>query len=761
MHRPSLLLLCLGILACGADPGARPTRVAPEPGSDPVAHGADRAEAPTSEQPPVAATIPAPEPAAPMRVSYDLLAHLERAQLADAAGEVMNFDRARAGAVTVGGFHTQMDAAQIDGVDVALSRARRGTLLLPWDGRGARRVELSARAFRGGATSFRLGDFEVSADLPTDGSYTEVALDLGESLHPGLNELVVTTQRSGPWQGERAGFAIDWLRFGAAERGEAPRRNGDALELPAGSSARWTLRCPAEGRLAVEAGAHTGLHVGLKTEAGEEVEVPLCAGADGTLSAALTACTPQTLVELSLHAGDVAVTLSSAQLKVPEAEQPQGAPEPLANVLVYLIDTLRADHLQAYAPETRVQTPGLSRFLRHASTFTEAHAQENWTKPSVATLLSSLYPWQHTATEGDSVVPRSVRLLPEMLHARGFRTAAFIANGYVSRHFGFRRGWDDYRNYIREGLRTPAQYVANDVLTWLDAHGTDGRFFLYVHTIDPHVPYRPPPNFLEMYGDASYRGPVDFSHDATLLEHIKTGDVSVGDADHRQLEALYDAEISYHDVHFDRIMDGLERRGLSDNTMVIVTADHGEEFWDHGSVGHGHSLYEELLHVPLFVRWPGLHSAQRITGPAGLVDVVPTIFDALGEQAPSGLSGHSLAPRLQNRRSDAPSVVLSGFFDNQRAAVVDDLKVTFRRADRIALYDLSQDPHETHDISQERPMALVHALAALGRGLAENASAVSAPGRPGPATPHAEHTEIDPETAAQLRALGYVGTSGP
>jgi len=199
-----------------------------------------------------------------------------------------------------------------------------------------------------------------------------------------------------------------------------------------------------------------------------------------------------------------------------------------------------------------------------------------------------------------------------MLSEAGFHTGAFICNGYVSGKFGFRRGWSTYRNYIREGRRTRSEFVAADVLSWLDKRPEDKPFFLYVHTIDPHVPYRPPSNVLSLYGDPDYKGPVSFRSSATLLEDVKLKKVTLKEKDKQQLEALYDAEITYHDVHFNAIMQGLERRGVDDETLVIVTSDHGEEFWDHGSVGHGHNVYEELLHVPLFMRLPGTKTLTRV-----------------------------------------------------------------------------------------------------------------------------------------------------
>lgn len=744
--------LCALLLACGADPGERPTH--PRAPAEVAEAASEQTTAGLSEP---SAAEPGPDPAvdepptppeAPRAVTFDLLAHPERAITGDATGERIDFDGRRDGEITLGGFRTRLFSAELGERHVVVSSGRRATLLVPYGGEGTPRVQLSLRAFRGGPTEIRLGGRSQTVELPTDGSFTTVDVDGAGVLRPGLNQLTITTRRSGQLDGRRAGFAVEWIHVGDARAQRGPRAEGGVVALPAGSSLTFCTRVAEGARLELDADGP--LTTSIATDEGPWRPLTRPSGAD---SVSLDSASGR-LISLRIGAGSSDVTLRRARITRPAEVQPRTETATARNVLIYLIDTLRADHLDAYAPDTRVETPGLDRFLRDASVFLDAHAQENWTKPSVATLLTSLYPWQHTATEGDSVLPRSAPMLSERLHERGYRTAAFIANGYVSDRFGFGRGWDDYRNYIREGRRTKAQYVAADVLSWLDAHGGDGHFFLYVHTIDPHVPYRPPRSFLERYGDADYRGPVNFSHDSMLLEHVKTGALSLGAADRRQLEALYDAEISYHDVHFDRIMDGLARRGLADDTLVVVTADHGEEFWDHDSVGHGHSLYEELLHVPLFVRWPGQAGARRIAGPAGLVDVVPTVFDALGEELPAGLEGRSLAGRLRGESPDAPGVVVSGFFDNQRAAVVDGLKVTFRRADRIALYDLEGDPHEAHDLAAERPRALRHALAAMGRALAATTRTTPS-GRTRRTAPQAEHTTIDPETAAQLRALGY------
>jgi arylsulfatase A-like enzyme len=432
------------------------------------------------------------------------------------------------------------------------------------------------------------------------------------------------------------------------------------------------------------------------------------------------------------------------------------AAKPVKNVLIYLIDTLRADHLKPFNPGTRVKTPALEELVNMGSTlFSSAHTQENWTKPSVATLLSSLLPWEHHATTTEAVVPASVDLLPERLQRVGFYTGAFIANGYVSDKFGFRQGFSSYRNYIREGRYSRAEFLAADVVEWLDKRPQDKPFMLYVHAIDPHVPYKPTGQFMSIYDPLPYQGVVDFSGDNELLEKIKIGKIKLNPRDKVHLEALYDSEISYHDLHFRTMLAALDKRGLADETMIVVVADHGEEFWDHGSVGHGHSVYEELLRIPMVIRVPGVTlKPARVDSTSGLVDIVPTVFEALGQSVPEGLSGRSLMPELRGQYADAPPVAIAGFMDGWRTAVVSDLKLIQRTEKRFMLHDLGSDPHEQSDVADKRPITTRYMRGQLGLALV-NSQGAGGDKR----VPKAETTKIDAATEAQLRALGYVGGS--
>jgi choline-sulfatase len=558
-------------------------------------------------------------------------------------------------------------------------------------------------------------------------------------------------------------IALDWLALGSTSLGEytPPRQAAlapakDQLAIAAGTSLSYAFEVPEGARLSaqVKSGKLT-----LRAITDDLAAQPLTTGqAGGKLDLDLAPFVGK-VVRFEL-AADSDVLLAQPRVLVP-AQKPSALSKPVRNVVVYLIDTLRADHLKPFNANTRVRTPGLDELVaRGSAVFASAHTQENWTKPSVATLLSSLYPWEHHAVTTEAVVPEGVDMMPEVLDQYGFHSGAFIANGYVSDKFGFKQGWDTWRNYIREGRPNRAKFLAADVLEWLDKRPTQLPFFLYVHAIDPHVPYKPTAEFLEVYDPDPYQGVVDFSNDNTLLEKIKIGSIRLNARDKHHLEALYDSEISYHDVHFASILQGLEKRGLAGDTMIVLVADHGEEFWDHGSVGHGHSVYEELLRIPMVIHVPSLTTAPvKITSSSGLVDVLPTVIEAMGQKVPESMSGRSLMPELRGDSLDAPRVTVSGFMDGWRTAVVGSKKLIQRTEKRVMMHDLASDPREQTDLAAKAPVSVRYLRGQLGLTLAQ--SEPLAANKPGKKRHSSQTTTIDKETEAQLEALGYVGTSRP
>jgi arylsulfatase A-like enzyme len=691
---------------------------------------------------------------------YDLSRHLAHAEIRRGEELVIDFGGAGEAKYTLGGWNTHMrPGVTIEGTTAALVTGSYGDITTPVPFDDGATITLRVRAPRDGDLTFYVDGALVQRVKTDKAAFQVVRLELpAEKLGKGEHMLRVRGSGMAKLGSHESAVAIDWMTIArkGATTNEVPNVSAvdRALVLPTGVSLGYALKVPDAARLSASVQGERTAKLNVRAvrddgstlalgvaQAGARLDIDL-----GTLAGQVAR------IELTAEAG--ALQLTEVRVTVPQQQVIN--PRKMRNVLVYLIDTLRADHLKAFNRDTRVRTPGLDALVASgAAVFTSAHTQENWTKPSVATLLSSLFPWEHNATTTEGVVPSSVQMLPEVLGARGYYTGAFIANGYVSDKFGFKQGWDFYRNYIREGRYSRAEFLAADVLEWLDKR-PEKPFFLYVHAIDPHVPYKPTGEFLSLYDPEPYKGVVNFKGDNELLEKIKIGKIRLNPRDKVHLEALYDSEISYHDLHFRSILQSLEKRNLSDDTMVVVVADHGEEFWDHGSVGHGHSVYEELLRIPMVVHVPGLlKGPTSIATSAGLVDVMPTVLEALGESLPEGLSGRSLMSDLLGKEQDAPRIVVSGFMDGWRTAVIDRLKLIQRTERRVMVHDLAHDPGEQTDVMSSRPVTTRYLRGQLGLALA-NSQPAAVSGK----KPHrGQTTTIDAETEAQLRALGYVGTS--
>lgn len=733
--------LCLLVVFCACDCASEPPESAL-----PAPEEVERVGSASNDE--------AEAPAGAFETRYDLLVHTERARVFDGSSPLIDLGADSGAMYTLGGWRTRTgDVHRFGETRALLIPGVTGEVLLPSDTNEAQTLRVRMRAFGDGrATLYVNGETVKHARLPRDGSFAVVEAPLpAELLRVGENTLQVRVSEVGRDEGARAGIALEWMRLDPPDTlvDEAvafprPARRGAQVALAAGLSMAWAFDAWPASKLSVESEGRVRVTWQTRQETRE-----LGVSEGGSARFAL----PEGFGELRVHAEE-ALTLSRLRVETPSGDvaPEREAPAAPTNVIVFLVDTVRADKLRPFNPESRVETPGLDAWARRTAVFQQGHTQENWTKPSVATLLTGLLPWQHTATSGEAVLPNSATMLSERLRDEGFQTGAFICNGYVSDKFGFEQGWGSFRNYIREGRRTQARFVAADVLEWLDGREEDKPFFLYVHTIDPHVPYMPPPSTLALYDPDPYEGPIDFGRDRELLEKIKSGSLRTTARDRVRLEALYDGEITYHDVHFNSILEGLERRGLDDNTMVVFTADHGEEFFDHESCGHGHSLYEELLHVPMMIRVPGRTDARvDVAEPVGLVDVVPTVLEALGHEVPADLPGRSLLSLIEGRSADAPTPVVSGFMEGWRSVVVGRYKLIQRTHRRIMIYDLEADPDEQEDIAEDRPLLVRYLRAMLGLRLA---------GRTRPRH-QAERTEIDPETDEQLRALGYVGTQRP
>jgi arylsulfatase A-like enzyme len=423
---------------------------------------------------------------------------------------------------------------------------------------------------------------------------------------------------------------------------------------------------------------------------------------------------------------------------------------PTRGYLLISLDTLRADHLSLYG-YPRPTTPFLESLQPRALVFELAIAQFPNTLASHMSIFTGLYPAEHGVYPPSGVLPAGIETLPEAFSRAGFRTAGFTEGGYMRGRPGFRRGFDEWHASSRRDPREMERTVARGV-EFLRALSDDDRFFLFLHTYAPHAPYAPPDAYRDRYwkrADPAGARPSD----RELTELNERGERLQPDV----LEwyvALYDATINYVDDVLADLFAQLEALGLDDDTTIVVTSDHGEEFQEHGRLAHT-QLYHETLRVPLVLVHPDLASggggergarAGRWSGLVELVDLAPTLYALAGIAPRTAPSGRDLLA--------APSAAADD--DRAWAEAGAEMRALYRRdgdrvlhlvetagAGRVELFDVTADPGEQRDVAEERPRD--------ARALRDELDGR----RFEPRSPPVEQ-ELDSATQEELRALGYL-----
>jgi arylsulfatase A-like enzyme len=314
-------------------------------------------------------------------------------------------------------------------------------------------------------------------------------------------------------------------------------------------------------------------------------------------------------------------------------------PEKAPSIILISIDTLRPDRLGCYGNE-QPTSPNLDRFREDAALFANAIAQAPSTLPSHATMLTSLVPEHHGAFfSRRSPLPDDLPTLATVLAAAGYRTAAFTGGGQIAPEFGLDRGFEIYG--VNQGGAEFASAVGSG-LDWL-RRDPGHPAFLFLHTYQVHHPYTPDAELLGLFDDG-YEGPLPGAISKKLLGDINRGEIAIDERDLIHIIAAYDAEIRSVDEAFGELLRGLDDLGLTDNSLIIFSSDHGEEFGEHGVVGwHSHTLYDELLRVPLLIRFPERQFAgNTVPAQVRLLDLAPTIVAVAGADAPPSFEGVDL-----------------------------------------------------------------------------------------------------------------------
>ncbi len=426
------------------------------------------------------------------------------------------------------------------------------------------------------------------------------------------------------------------------------------------------------------------------------------------------------------------------------------APGRIQNVILVSIDTLRRDHVGVYGAERDV-TPVLDALGAQGVVFDQAIAQAPWTLPSHASLLASEAPSAlglgPFANPGR--LPESALTLAEVLRAHGFATAA-VTGGYVSRGLGFDQGFDSFRETPDSPYLSTAVKYAQE---WLDRRDPARPFFLFLHTFEVHQ-YDPPADQRRRWV-RPYDGPMRAVENLPAFLHDRASQARASEftkADWDYLRDLYDACVASVDFQIGRLLADLESRGLRGSTLVVLISDHGEEFGEHGGSGHGYTLYDECLRVPLILAHPSLPS-RRIADQVRLLDLAPTIADLAGVPVPESWRGTSLVPLL-----GGASLALPAFAEHAHSpmkAVRDGgaKYVVEAQGPRRLLFDLTRDPGEHADLSgadPEREARLCRELRAFVEANAAHERLRSVP-----------ETEPDPSQEEMLHRLGYTADDEP
>src|SRR6266852_2027847 len=399
------------------------------------------------------------------------------------------------------------------------------------------------------------------------------------------------------------------------------------------------------------------------------------------------------------------------------------------NVVVVTIDTLRADHLGCYGYK-QISTPNIDALAADGARFERAYTVVPVTLPSHTVMFTGTYPMLSGMHDfgGNKLSPQQPTLA-SVLKQSGYVTGAVIGAAVLDSRFGLNQGFDFYYDHFDfsrleeanlDEMERPGNVVADLALDWLGKN-SQKKFFLWMHLYDPHFPYRPPEPYSREYASQPY-----------------------------------DGEIAFADEQVGRLLRFLKDKGLYQNTVIVLTGDHGESLGEHGEKTHGFFIYNVTMHVPLIIHLPGKPATQTVADPVSLVDLMPTVLAATGLDIPSQVQGRSLLSALRGEKIDRDRTLYGEtflprlHFNWSELRGAENAKYHFIDAPRPELYDLTKDPGELRNLFPEKK-AVAEEMRAKLAGLIREYSA---------GKELAEKTGLDPALMERLKSLGYAGFSG-
>lgn len=660
-----------------------------EPG-DPSAAGAATGDKPAAAKPPEKAPSRGPEHAVYSLVDNRLSAHLGR-------GGAFVIPAGSAGFAKYLRFGSTMkkptlawELRQQSGeLRVAKMTGKTASVFFPLTAAQAasQTVWIRANAARDQAFTVQIGDQKLNSKL-TPG-WATVSLPTNGLLKEGENGLTL-------FAGD-AGIEVEWIAVGAAAPAEGATKFYDAtakaLVLPDGGSMAWYVTIPEKGlvtgnlsdgncQIAVSATSDDGgTAEGTLRGLGSAVDLAALGGKAARLELTAKGCSAASLA-------DAALVVPGAEATAPKGEAPQ-------YIVMVIMDSLRADRVKAFNPKARPEAPTFEKLAETSSLFLTTYVQGNESRVSHSSIWTSLYPINHgNLGEKDKLDPKWTTI-DEVAKAAKMYVAGVSGNGYIRPSKGYGTAWDQYSNHIEEELGLKGADIFEKGLKWVEAKKEP--WFLYLGTIDTHVSWRAKAPWIEKY-DPGYKGRFEDTFSGDDAAKSATGKLSLTDREKNHVRALYDSNVSYQDDLLRQLIERLTAAGIWDKTMLIITADHGDEQWEDGRVGHGASSRNQLVHVPLLIHYPALFPAARVAEGAEVIDIVPTVAEALGVAADPQWQGVSLIPLANGVGKGGQRMAMSSMYEGSHAGRIGPWKVRAPGSGKPEVYNLDSDEAELKDL---------------------------------------------------------------
>lgn len=506
--------------------------------------------------------------------------------------------------------------------------------------------------------------------------------------------------------GKPGTLTVAFMQLGGAAPGDKGPALYDAgaqsLALAKGEGVAFYVQVPEKGAVAADvAGAGCTLNAqfepsegaaisGTLTGTGGAVDLSAAAGKIGRLTLTADGCDRATFKG--------GLTQPGAAPEVKKDAKPK-------NVILMIQDSLRADRVKPFWPKARPDVPNWEALSKTGTIFRNTYVQGNESRASHASIWSSQYPVNHKMiVDGAKLDAAKWTTIGEAVKKAGFSTHGESANGYIIAKWGFGEGWDSYQNHIHDGGGVKGEQVQDLGLKVAEKMNTKGKpWFLYLGLIDTHVSWRAKEPWISKYSP-KYEGKYKTQASGQDVEAMASGKLKISDADKEHIRAIYDSNVSYQDKLVGDMFEKLKAWGVADDTMVVITADHGDEQWEDGRVGHGASLRETLIRVPLAIHYPKLFPAGTVFEGADTIDILPTILDAIGQPIPEDAQGESLIPIAQGVGRGYPRPSIGSQYEFAHAMRLADWKVRVGGSGIPLLFHVEEDPLEKTDLADKRPV---------------------------------------------------------